>query len=94
MRDVGFFIVAASFSMVFLADGHLHLWECTVMVGFYIFYVINVVIWHWYLTRKKNRKKREIAARGHFHASGGNETEAENYDDEDDGRITAGGGPH
>ncbi|MCJ1288451.1 hypothetical protein MMC26_007809 [Xylographa opegraphella] len=28
VRDVGFFVVAASFSMVFLADGHLHLWEC------------------------------------------------------------------
>ena len=67
VRDVGFFIVASSFSMVFLADGHLHLWECAVMVGFYVFYVVTVVVWHWILRQRRRRKGREAAARSEFH---------------------------
>lgn len=84
VRDVGFFIVAASFSMVFLADGHLHLWECAVMVGFYVFYVITVVFWHWYLARKRRHNYREAAARGHFQVPGSEETEVESYLDDDE----------
>ena len=66
VRDVGFFIVASSFSMIFLADGHLHFWECAVMVAFYVFYVVTVVIWHWVLGHRRRRKDREIAARSQF----------------------------
>lgn len=84
VRDVGFFIVAASFSMVFLADGHLHLWECAVMVGFYVFYVVTVVFWHWYLSRKRRQNYREAAARGHFQVPGSEETEIEPYLDDDE----------
>ena len=84
VRDVGFFIVAASFSMVFLADGHLHLWECAVMVAFYVFYVATVVFWHWYLRRRSRRRLKEDAARGHFHSPGVDEAENEPYRDEDD----------
>ena len=87
IRDVGFFTVAASFSMVFLADGHLHLWECVVMVGFYIFYVIVVVVWHWYLRRRSRRKAMEEAARGHFHIPGTDDAETESYRDEDDDDV-------
>lgn len=90
VRDVGFFIVAASFSMVFLADGHLHLWECAVMVGFYVFYVITVVVWHWYLSRRRRRKEQEYAARGHFLNPDSDETEIEPYHDEDDDRQAGG----
>jgi sodium/potassium/calcium exchanger 6 len=61
VRDVGFFIVAASFSMMFLADGALRLWECIAMIIFYIFYVFVVVVWHWYL-QKQRRKREELAA--------------------------------
>lgn len=90
VRDVGFFIVAASFSMVFLADGHLHLWECGVMVAFYVFYVVTVFVWHWYLSRKSRSKIREAAARGNFQVPGLEETEVEIYvDDEGDG-VTGG----
>jgi sodium/potassium/calcium exchanger 6 len=66
VRDVGFFIVAASFSMVFLADGYLHLWECAVMVAFYIFYVVTVVTWHWYLGRRRKNREREALIRGSY----------------------------
>jgi sodium/potassium/calcium exchanger 6 len=66
VRDVGFFIVAASFTMMILADGALHLWECCVMIGFYIFYVVLVVLWHWYLSRRRRRREREAAARGQY----------------------------
>ncbi|MCJ1230976.1 hypothetical protein MMC12_007651 [Toensbergia leucococca] len=85
VRDVCFFIVAASFSMVFLADGYLHLWECAAMVAFYIFYVITVVVWHWYLGQRRRRQEREVAARSHFYASGieGPERAEESDDDED-----------
>ena len=58
VRDVGFFIVAASFSMVFLADGALYIWECCTMIAFYLFYVVIVVVWHWYLGRRRLRRER------------------------------------
>ncbi|KAI4249101.1 MAG: hypothetical protein LQ352_005708, partial [Teloschistes flavicans] len=90
VRDVGFFTVAASFSMVFLADGHLHLWECAVMVGFYIFYVITVFVWHWYLGQRRRRKEQEHAARGHFLNPESDETEIEPYHDDDDDRQAGG----
>ncbi len=86
VRDVGFFIVAASFSMVFLADGSLHLWECAVMVGFYVFYVMTVVLWHWWLGRRRRRRERDAVARGHFYIPGSEELEAEEeVEDDEDG---------
>lgn len=91
VRDVGFFIVAASFSMVFLADGALHLWECCVMIGFYVFYVITVVAWHWYLTRKRSRKERDAAARGQYLAVSNEEIEVQEEDDDGDAVAGAGG---
>ena len=85
VRDVGFFIVATSFSVAFLSDGALHLWECCVMVGFYLFYVVVVVLWHWYLGRQRRRREREAAARGHYLAITNEEIEVteEDGDDED-----------
>lgn len=85
VRDVGFFIVAASFSMIFLADGYLHLWECCVMIGFYLFYVVIVVVWHWYLGRRRKRREQDAAARGHYLATSNEEIEVaeEDVDDED-----------
>ena len=91
VRDVGFFTVAASFSMVFLADGHLDLWECAVMVAFYVFYVVTVVFWHWYLRRQSRRRLLEDAARGNFHIPGTDEAENEPYRDEDDEDAAARG---
>lgn len=90
VRDVGFFLVAASFSMMFLADGHLHLWECAVMVAFYVFYVITVFVWHWYLSRKSRNKNREAAARGNFQVPEAEETEVEIYLDDEGDSITGG----
>lgn len=84
VRDVGFFVVAACFSMVFLADGRLQVWECASMVGFYLFYVIFVVTWHWWLTRKRRRRLRETAARLHNHIPGTQELDIreEEHDEE------------
>ncbi|KAG9238320.1 Sodium/calcium exchanger protein-domain-containing protein [Amylocarpus encephaloides] len=84
VRDVGFFIVAASFSMMFLSDGTLHLWECCAMIGFYVFYVIVVVVWHWYLGRRRLRREREAAARGHYLAMPNDEIEVTGEDEEDE----------
>jgi sodium/potassium/calcium exchanger 6 len=91
VRDVGFFIVAASFSMIFLADGHLHLWECSAMIGFYVFYVVVVVVWHWYLGRRRLRREREAAARGHYLVTSNEEIEI-SENDEDDEDAPAGQG--
>ncbi|KAH7035181.1 Sodium/calcium exchanger protein-domain-containing protein [Microdochium trichocladiopsis] len=70
LRDVLFFLVAVSFTMVFLSDGDIYLWECLSMVIFYAFYVIFVVLWHAYEKRKDNRKAKEIASRSHYFLSG------------------------
>ena len=70
VRDVGFFIVAASFSMVFLADGHLYLWECAAMVSFYLFYICFIFIWHWYLRRLQVKAEHEYLIRNNFVTAG------------------------
>ncbi|KAK3670092.1 hypothetical protein LTR78_010032 [Recurvomyces mirabilis] len=82
IRDVGFFAVAAAFSMVFLWDGRLQLWECIAMVAFYIIYVAFVVAWHWWIGRRRRRREKEAAARGHFLAPGDElDVEGEYHDD-------------
>ncbi|KAK0389580.1 hypothetical protein NLU13_3155 [Sarocladium strictum] len=68
-RDIGFFIVAVAFTMVFLADGNLRFWECWLMIGYYIVYVITVVCWHWYTTSRRRRRRREGEARSHFYGA-------------------------
>ena len=68
-RDICFFIVAVSFTMVFLADGHLHFWECWIMIGYYFIYVLTVVGQHWYTTRRRRRLRREGEARSHVYGS-------------------------
>ncbi|TKX26215.1 putative sodium/calcium exchanger protein [Elsinoe australis] len=85
IRDVGFFAVAAAFSMGFLSDGNLHLWECAAMVIYYVFYVCVVVLWHWYITRRVRRRERDAAARGHFITPGSEELDIqEEYRDDPD----------
>ena len=66
LRDVGFFVVAASFSMVFLADGRLQTWECAVMVAFYLFYVVLIALWQWRTSTKRSFGDQESHARDHF----------------------------
>ncbi|KAL1595671.1 hypothetical protein SLS60_009360 [Paraconiothyrium brasiliense] len=91
VRDVGFFIVAATFSMAFIWDGKLMLWESCTMVGFYIFYVCFVMVWHWWLGRRKARRLRAAAMRSHYVVPGGEEEEVpQEYHDEDDGPTNAG----
>lgn len=90
VRDVGFFIVAASFSMVMLADGILHMWECCVMIGFYVFYVAVVVTWHWYLQRQRRKKDRIALSRGHYQGPAFAEIEVLEEDDEDEDGVEDG----
>ncbi|KAK8186001.1 Sodium/calcium exchanger protein-domain-containing protein [Phyllosticta citribraziliensis] len=86
VRDVGFFIVAASFSMVFLIDGKLSLWECIAMVVFYIFYVVFVLWWHWWFGRRQRKRLVEATARGHFVSPGGEVAEVFSPFPQQDGR--------
>lgn len=84
VRDIGFFIVATIFTIIMLADGLLYFWECCVMVGFYILYVVIVVLWHWLLGMRRKRREREAAARGHYLAITNEEIAVvtETYDDD------------
>lgn len=66
VRDIIFFILAVSFTMIFLLDGRMHLWECGSMIGFYVFYVCFVVAWHWFSARRARRRNRQAASRSHF----------------------------
>lgn len=86
-RDICFFIVAVAFTMVFLADGHLRFWECCAMIGYYVVYVITVVCWHWYTTRRKHRRRRDGESRSHFYGAvshSGDELAGEPYRDDPD----------
>ncbi|KAM0256680.1 hypothetical protein ACHAQJ_004834 [Trichoderma viride] len=86
-RDICFFIVAVAFTMGFLADGELRFWECCAMIGYYILYVLTVVGWHWYTTRRKRRLHREGEARSHFYGlvgHSGDELAGEPYRDDPD----------
>lgn len=89
VRDVGFFIVAVIFSMFMLADGKLHAWESATMVGFYAFYVITVVTWHWFLVRRRRRTERDLAARAHFHIPENQELEIEETAEDDDPGVAS-----
>ncbi|KAF2665935.1 hypothetical protein BT63DRAFT_44544 [Microthyrium microscopicum] len=87
LRDVIFFIIAASFTLVFLADGKLQLWECIVMVSLYIIYVGIVVFWHWYFKKKRTRRLTELAARSqHSYPGTGAAEFGGEYRDEDEDR--------
>jgi sodium/potassium/calcium exchanger 6 len=85
VRDNVAFIFAAAFSMYFLADGALYFWECCVMIGYYISYVIMVVVWHWLLSRRRKQRERNALARDHYAVPGNVEIEVqeEDADDED-----------
>lgn len=85
VRDIVFFIVAVCFSMSFLANGSLDFWECAVMVAFYVFYVIVVVLWHYWLSLRRHKREQAAAARGHYVMPGAEELDfEEEYHDEQD----------
>ncbi|OAA69482.1 sodium/calcium exchanger protein [Cordyceps fumosorosea ARSEF 2679] len=94
VRDICFLIFAVVFTMIFLADGSLHFWECWAMIAFYLLYVATVVGWHWYFSRRKLRLRREGEARSHFYGSANqanDELAGEPYrDDPDDADRTHG----
>lgn len=87
VRDICFLIVAVVFTMIFLADGSLHFWECWAMIAFYLVYVATVVGWHWYYSRRRTRLRREGEARSHFYGhpnQAGDELAGEPYRDDPD----------
>lgn len=89
VRDVGFFVIAVSFSMFLVADGRLQAWESAAMVTLYVFYVALVVSWHWYLVRCRRRYERDLAARTHFHIPDNQELEIEQQVDDDDPGVAS-----
>ncbi|KAK0315765.1 hypothetical protein LTR01_001065 [Friedmanniomyces endolithicus] len=93
VRDVGFFVVAAGFSMLFLWDGRLQLWECIAMVVFYVVYVAFVVAWHWWIGRRRRRREKEAAARGQY-LPPGDELDADGEYHDDPERAEEAARPH
>ena len=89
VRDVGYFVIAVSFSMFLLADGRLYMWESVAMVALYVFYVVMVVTWHWYLVRRRRRYERDLAARAHFHIPDNQELDIEEQVEDDDPGVAS-----
>ena len=89
IRDVGYFVVAVGFSMFFIADGRIQVWESAAMVGLYCFYVVMVVVWHWYLVRQRRVYDRNVAARSHFHIPDNQELEIQEAGEDDDPGVAA-----
>ncbi|OOQ90883.1 sodium/calcium exchanger protein [Penicillium brasilianum] len=89
VRDVGFFVIAVSFSMVLVADGRLQAWESAAMVALYAFYVVLVVSWHWYLVRRRRKYERDLAARTHFHIPDNQELEIDEPVEDDDPGVAS-----
>lgn len=85
VRDVSFFIVAVLFGIFFLADGKIQMWECAVMVVFYLFYVCFVVAWHWVSQSRKRKRRLERNVREHYTAPEEEENLLVDDDDEDGG---------
>ncbi|KAF8426390.1 Sodium/calcium exchanger protein-domain-containing protein [Tirmania nivea] len=81
LRDILFFIVAILFGIFVLADGEIHMWECVIMVCYYIFYVVFVCAWHWLATRNKRIKLTDAHARDQYLPPG--EEEAGHIGDDD-----------
>ncbi|KAK4168527.1 Sodium/calcium exchanger protein-domain-containing protein [Cladorrhinum sp. PSN259] len=93
VRDIVFFIVAVGFTVVFLADGRLHIWECVVMILFYLFYVLFVFGSHVHTSRRRKERAKIKAARTQVYATGGVGTEEfEPYRDEADDEVGRVGG--
>ncbi|KAI0195418.1 hypothetical protein F4808DRAFT_452894 [Astrocystis sublimbata] len=67
VRDICFFIGAVAFAVGFLSDEELHYYECLMMIGFYMFYVLVVVGWHAYSSNQSARRAKEAASRAHVH---------------------------
>jgi len=82
LRDISFFIVAILFGIFVLADGEIHMWECIVMVCYYISYVMFVCIWHWWAMRNRRIRLTDAHARDQYLPPG--EEEAGHVGDDDD----------
>lgn len=85
VRDVSFFAVAVMFGLFFLADGRIQMWECVVMIVFYLLYVVFVLGWHWMAGRRKLKRRKERHAREHHIAPEEEDLLVDDEDDEDGG---------
>uniref|UniRef100_A0A060TJI0 ARAD1D46904p n=1 Tax=Blastobotrys adeninivorans TaxID=409370 RepID=A0A060TJI0_BLAAD len=66
LRDSVFFLVAMLFTIFFVSDGVLWVWECVVMLTLYTIYVIFVVSWHWIRSRQRKRYVQDMLARDFY----------------------------
>ncbi|SGY47679.1 BQ5605_C001g00558 [Microbotryum silenes-dioicae] len=66
LRDVGFFSIAITLTLLILYDSHIHLWEAIAMVGLYIVYVIIVAVGSWWMARKEKKEALLRAARAEY----------------------------
>ena len=66
IREVGCFAIAVTFTLVFISDGRLHLWECILLVSYYICYAIFVVVWDLVAKRRERSRRRKTLIRNTF----------------------------
>lgn len=55
VRDIVFFIIAVGFTLGFLLDGTLRVFECIFMIVYYLFYVVVVSGSHFYVANRERR---------------------------------------
>jgi len=91
VRDVSFFLIAVVFGLFFLADGKIRMWECIVMIVFYLCYVVFVIGWHWIAGWKKHKRRKEQHTREHYTAP--EEEQLLRHDEDDEDAGVGGGGP-
>lgn len=67
VRDTLFFSGAVGFSVFLLADGRVTIWETSLMIAYYVIYVMVVVMATWYWGKRSKRRQNESRARHHYH---------------------------
>ena len=80
LRDALFFTGAVAFSVCLLGDGKITTWETSGMIGYYVVYVMVVVMATWYWGKRSKQLRTESRTRYHYQRPDEEATEVE--DDE------------
>lgn len=66
IRDVGFFTVAVGALILVLRDGSLQAWEAASLAGWYVIYVVTVIISTWWEKRRGGKIRLDEVARSEY----------------------------
>ncbi|CAG8778733.1 18410_t:CDS:2, partial [Acaulospora morrowiae] len=66
LRDITFFTMAITLTLVIIWDGKIYLWESIILVLFYMIYVSVIVIGNWWMKKLKRQRWQEQKARDEY----------------------------